>query len=142
MMWDIAPLIGFSGVVFTGLAMLEAMRQSMMLNWVWGNLLGILGGIAISFALMQSFRAPSLRAPAQHKSLATGRFPALRIVFLIVKRYGLLILIAWIALELVVRWFGAALEVLLTSGLGALLLVFALAVFVRARWQDPRFPEH
>ncbi len=122
-MWDVAPLLGFFGLLLLLLSGIAAVQQSNWIAWLWGGGIGILIGAVSWIALAQT--APPATARAQPS--------ALRIALTLVKTYGLFVLIAFLVLNLAVRWLGAAFELFMASGLGAVILVGALAIFSAAR---------
>lgn len=124
LMYDIAPLLGFFGVLLFALSLAQAAQQQAILAWALGDGLGIVAGACLWIAFAQSFRA---------KQAGPSRASGLRIAFRLVKTYGLVVLIALLGVNIAIRWLGPALEVLLAAALGVTLVVSGIGVFVQAR---------
>src|SRR5512141_2396335 len=56
--WDIAPLLGFFGIVLLGLSLVEGLHQLVMCVWLGGSIAGLVAGVVLWIALMQTLRAP------------------------------------------------------------------------------------
>jgi len=116
--WDIAPIIGFFGVLLLGLSFAEAARLGVIASWGWGILLGLLISAGVWWLL--SFRQN--RAARRQVS-----------VWQILRRYGTPVIAAAIGMYLAVRVFGAALEVSVAAALGLLVIAAAVALFVGSK---------
>lgn len=129
--WDIAPLLGFFGVLLLLLSGVQAAQQADLSAWLWGIGAGALIGVFGWIALAQTARSTTTRAQPS----------MLRIALWLVRTYGLFFLIAFLALNLAVRWLGAALELFMAGGLGAIILIGALALFSTARKATDNSPQ-
>ncbi len=116
--WDIAPIIGFFGLVLLALAFLDAFQQTVVYAWALGSGAGLLAGASLWLAWRP------LPPPAK-------REPAWRLVWRFLRTYGLIFVIALVALNIGVRFLGAALEVFVAGAAGILLLAMAALVFLR-----------
>ena len=127
--WDIAPLLGFFGLVLLVLSLVEAGRQEVIVAWGWGGGLGLVAGIGLWVALAYWRSQPSYAASSA-KSPST-----LRILWRIVSTYGIVLVVALLGMNLAIRWIGAALEVFLAGALAIFVIALSIALFTRAREQ-------
>jgi hypothetical protein len=121
--WDIAPIIGFFGILLLALSFVEAARRAALLAWGLGSALGLIATTGVWIALTYWWSLPP--RPAQR------RVSLLRMVFRIVRTYGLVFLIVLLGLNLSIRYFGSAIEVFVSGTLGVLVIGMATAVFTR-----------
>jgi len=122
--WDIAPVMGFFGVLLLALSLTEAYRRSVIDAWLWGGALGSLVGFGASIFVRKVRRAPQRNESALW---ATIRF---------IRAYGTLVLIITIGIYLSVRIFGPAVEVFIAGAGGVFIVVLAFSLFMRGRIQS------
>lgn len=117
--WDVAPMLGFFGVVVLGLSLVEALRQTVIESWALGLALGLVIGIVVWIGT--TYLPPA--APQKNRSalFATVRF---------LWSYGVYLLVGVAGTYLAVRLIGATIGVLLASAAGLLLITIALKMFV------------
>ncbi|MCL4489591.1 MAG: hypothetical protein M1570_15905 [Chloroflexi bacterium] len=126
--WDIAPLVGFIGVVLLALSFIEADRQQVIYAWAGGGAFGFVAAVCLGIAFVYT----------QSHALQSG-YPAgkreggLRRTWRYLRTYGPVLLIAALAFNLAVRWVGAALEVFAAGTAGVLALTVAVVVVAAAR---------
>ncbi len=125
--WDIAPIIGFLGVVLLGLGFVEASRRLVVDAWGWGIAFGLLLSVCVALAIL--YRA--------HRELSANRGTGLRYWLRVVQTYGLVLLIALFGVMIAVRVIGALLEVFIASALGTLVIAIAMVVFVNGKFKIP-----
>jgi hypothetical protein len=118
--WDIAPALGFFGLVLLALSLTEAIRREVTGAWALGIGLGVLLGIGAWIALGYRLTAP-LVARKQSAFLATLR---------LVRTWGMTVLLIVIGIYLAVRIVGPSVEVFLSGAGAILLLTVALRIFV------------
>ncbi len=116
---DVAPMIGFFGIVLLGLSLAEAIRRAVFDGWATG----VVGGLVIGVALWVG----SMNLPA---GSATNNRSALIATFRFLRAYGIIILAIIIGVSLAVRIVGAMLEVFFAGVVGIILIVIALRMFV------------
>lgn len=119
--WDIAPALGFFGALLLALALVEALRQTIVAVWTGGLGLGLLLGIATWVGLRQYSAPVSLPGSA------------LVATFRILRAYGTLLFFAAAGVYLVVRYAGSVIDVFLASALGLVIVIVALRIFVGAK---------
>ncbi len=116
--WDIAPIIGFFGLVLLALAFVEAFRQTVLTAWAVGSGAGLLAGASLWLAWR----------PLRQNS---KREAAWRVAWRFIRTYGLVFVVVLLGLNIGVRFLGAALEVFVAAAAGIVLLATAMLVFVR-----------
>jgi hypothetical protein len=116
---DVAPMIGFFGIVLLGLSLAEAVRRAVFDGWA----IGILGGLVIGVALWVGSMNPPRLATSNNRSalIATVRF---------LRSYGIIVLASVIGISLAIRVVGAMLQVFVAGVVGIVLIVIALRMFV------------
>lgn len=117
---DVAPVVGFLGVILLALSLAEAARSAVLAAWGWGIALGV---IASAYAVL-AVRATVAAQPTQSPARAAWR---------LLRTRGVALLLALAGVYLAVRVVGAALEVLLAGALGV--MVVAMAVLSVSRKQ-------
>lgn len=116
---DVAPMIGFFGVVLLGLSLAEAVRRAVFDGWA----IGIVGGLIIGVALwVGSMNLPNVSTSNNRSALIA--------TFRLLRAYGIIILASVIGVSLAVRIFGAMVEVFVAGVVGIVLIVIALRMFV------------
>ncbi len=119
---DVAPALGFFGVLLLVLSLVEAIRSSMIEAWVWGIAVGVILGIGAWIAL--GYRIP---APVQKSK------SALLATFRLVRVLAMPVIVALIAIYLAERILGPVVQVLVANAFGIMLMVIALRIFVGVR---------
>lgn len=119
--WDIAPALGFFGALLLVLALVEAIRQSIIDIWAWGMALGLI--LSIVTWVVMGYRA----APVLPKG------SALVATFRILRAYGMIIFFAVIGVYLAVRFAGSVIDVFIASALGLVIVTIALRIFVGSK---------
>lgn len=121
--WDVAPILGFLGLLLAALSFAEAQRGDVVLAWGLGGAFGLVLGLGMSVALIYWSNQPASRAPQDQS--------ALRLALRFIRTYGILFLFALFGLNLAIRWLGAALEVFTAGALAVFIMATAAAVFAR-----------
>ena len=121
--WDVAPLLGFFGVVLLALALTEAYRRAVIEAWLWGGALGLIAGL-VAATLLRNVR----RAPPRKES-------ALWATIRLIRTYGTFVLISTISIYLSIRIFGPIVEVFIAGAGGVFIVVLAFSLFRRGRIQ-------
>ena len=116
---DIAPALGFFGVILIALSLTESIRRSVIEAWAIGIAVGVILGIGVWVALGYRIDAPALRK--QSALLATLR---------LVRAFAVPTILVVIGIYLVVRIFGPTVLVVLANAMGILLIVVALRIFI------------
>ena len=98
---DVAPMLGFFGVLILGLSFAEALRREVIAAWGWGVVLGV----ALSFSLWVLWNYNSNQPP-------TGRS-----LWYYIRQFGLPVVAVVIGTYLAVRVFGTMVEVFVASAL-------------------------
>ena len=128
--WDVAPVIGFFGILLLALSFAEALRNTQteaLRNtqievWLVSLLLGLLLSAFLWIAL--GSRAPS---PAR------ARGSALLATIRLIRTFGLPVLLALIGVYLAVRFVGAVVEVFVSGLLGAAMIAMVIWIFLISR---------
>ena len=120
--WDVAPVIGFFGVLLLALSLTEALRRVVIEVW----LVGIVLGLVLSAFLWIALGSWEITPTRQRGSalLATIR---------LIRTFGLPVLIALIGVYLAVRFVGAIVEVFVSGLLGAAIVALAIWIFLVGR---------
>jgi hypothetical protein len=121
--WDVAPIVGFLGLLLAALSFVEAQRGDVIPAWGLGGAFGLVLGLGMWVALMYWGNRPA--APARKNE------SAFRLAWQFIRTYGILFLIALFGLNVAIRWLGAALEVFTAGALGVFVMATAAAVFAR-----------
>ena len=121
--WELAPVIGFVGVILLGLAFIEAARREVMGAWNWGIGLGFV--LALVAAVIWWLRA-NVRGGVKESGW--------RAWVRIAQTYGIVVLLGVLGVIIAVRVIGALLEVFIASALGVLAIGIAAAIFA-ASWR-------
>jgi len=120
--WDVAPVIGFFGILLLALSFTEALRRVVIEVWLVGILLGLLLSAFLWIAL--GSRAPSPMRARGSALLATIR---------LIRTFGLPVLFALIAVYLAVRIVGSVVEVFISGLLGTAMIAMAVWIFLISR---------
>ena len=121
---DIAPALGFFGVLLIALSLAEAIRRTVIEAWMIGIVLGLGVGIGAWVALGYRFDAPAPVSRNQSALLATFR---------LVRAFAVPTIAVVIGIYLIVRIVGPIVLVLLANALGVVLIVVALKIFIGVR---------
>ena len=123
--WDIAPALGFFGVLLLALSLTEAIRGAVIEAWMFGIAFGFILGIGAWIALGYRIQAPLVPAARKQSAfLATLR---------LIRTWGMTVILIVIGIYLAVRILGPSVEVFL-AGAGAVLLIgVALRLFIGAK---------
>lgn len=116
---DVAPVVGFLGLVLLALAFAEALRRALMHAWLIGILAGLLVGALVWITL-----------GARADLIPSRRGSALRATIRLVRVLGAPTLIASLLLALAARFLGAVVEVFSAGLVGALVLAMAVWLFL------------
>ena len=116
--WEIAPVIGFVGVILLLLAFAEGLRSAMLEAWRWGLAIGVV--LALLAAVI--WRA---RAGVRGGEKTSGWRAWVRIA----QTYGLAFLLGVFGIALGARVIGALFEVFIASALGVLAIGAAAGIF-------------
>lgn len=116
--WDVAPMLGFFGVLLLALSLMEALRRTLVDAWAWGILLGLILGVAVWVG-----------AQAQPATPIQKKGSALLATWRILRTYGIAIIAAVIGTYLAGRIFGSIVEVFVSGALGVLIIAIAVRMF-------------
>jgi hypothetical protein len=119
---DVAPLIGFFGILLLALSLAEALRRVVIEVW----LISIVVGLVFSAFLWLALSSRESSAPRSRGSalLATIR---------VIRTFGLPVLLALIGVYLAVRFVGVVAGVFVSGLLGAALIATAVWIFLVGR---------
>lgn len=117
--WDVAPMLGFFGVLLLALSLLEAFRRVLIEAWGVGILFGVILGVAVWVG-----------AQAQPNNGVQPKGSALLATLRIFRTYGVVILVAVVAVYVAGRILGPIVEVFVSGALGILLVAIAARMFV------------
>ncbi|MBI5034541.1 MAG: hypothetical protein HZB51_28800 [Chloroflexi bacterium] len=117
---DVAPALGFFGVLLIALSLTESIRRSVIEAWVVGIAFGVILGIGAWIALGYRIPAP-VHAPRKQSALLA--------TFRLVRTFAVPTIAVVIGLYLIVRIFGPTVLVLLANAVGILLIVVAVRIF-------------
>jgi len=120
--WDVAPVIGFFGVLLLALSLTEALRRVVIEVWLVGIVLGLVLSAFLWIALGSWEIAPTRQ-----------RGSALLATIRLIRTFGLPVLIALIGVYLAVRFVGAIVEVFVSGLLGAAIVALAIWIFLVGR---------
>ncbi|MEW5721299.1 MAG: hypothetical protein AB1817_21915, partial [Chloroflexota bacterium] len=120
--WDIAPVIGFFGILLLALSFTEALRRVVIEVW----LVGLALGLVLSAFLWIALGSRETSAPRARGSALLATIRAIR-------TFGLPVLFALIGVYLAVRFIGAVVEVFVSGLLGAAILAMAVWIFLVGR---------
>lgn len=116
--WDVAPMLGFFGVLLLALSLIEAWRRTLIEAWGAGILLGVILGVAVWVG------AQAQPLPAVQKNgsalLATFRF---------LRTFGVIIVVATVGIYVAGRILGPLVEVFVSGALAILLVAIAARMF-------------
>jgi hypothetical protein len=118
--WDIAPTLGFFGMLLLVLSLTEAIRREVILAWALGIGLGVILGVGAWIALGY-YRQVTLVPKKQSALLATIRM---------IRTFGMPVILVAIGFYLAVRVFGPSVEVFTAGAGGVVLITVALRIFV------------
>lgn len=121
--WDVAPIVGFLGLILAALSLVEAQRGDVILAWGLGGAFGLVLGLGMWVALVYWWNQPAVPARKNESSL--------RLAWRFIRTYGILFLLALFGLNIAIRWLGASLEVFTAGALGVFVMATAAAVFAR-----------
>jgi hypothetical protein len=124
---DVAPVLGFIGLLLLVLSFVEAFRSGTVLVWGWGGGLGIIASIILWVVLTYLWGQPA--PPARKKPSSLGL--AIRII----RTYALPFLFLLLGLNVAVRLMGSTVEVFLSGALGIFVIAAAVAIFAGAKPQ-------
>ena len=119
--WDVAPALGFFGLVLLALSLTEAIRGTVIEVWALGVGLGVMASIGAWIALDYRRDAPAPAARKQSAIIATVRM---------VRTYGMPVVLTAIGFYLAVRVFGPVVQVFTAGAFGIVLITMALRIFV------------
>ena len=112
---DIAPMLGFFGILILGLSIAEAVRQEVIPAWCWG----VVAGVLVSFTLWVMWNYRNNQVPAQTS------------LWYYMRRFGAPVVIVIIGTYVAVRVFGVTLQVFLASALGIAAMMLAIFMFAK-----------
>lgn len=128
--WDVAPIIGFLGAVLLALGFVEASRREVLDAWRWGIAFGFFLIVCAGVAMVYRANRP-----------VTIKATGWRAWLMIIKTYGLVVLIAIFGVIIAVRLIGALLEVFIAAALGTLVIAIAIAIItIHLRRKSIRIP--
>lgn len=116
---DVAPALGFFGVLLIALSLTESIRRSVIEAWAWGVAIGVILGIGVWIAF--GYRIDTPVQKSQSALLATFR---------LVRAFAMPAILVVIGIYLAVRIFGPTVEVLIANTFGVVLIVIALRIFI------------
>ncbi len=119
---DVAPALGFFGVLLVILSFVESIRSSTVEAWALGIGVGVIAGIGAWVVLGYRVDAPVRQSRS-----------ALLETFRLIRAMAIPVIGLVIGIYLVVRIFGPVVEVLLASALGVCLIIVALRIFIGVR---------
>jgi hypothetical protein len=122
---DVAPVLGFIGLLVLVLSFVEAYRDGMVLAWGWGGGLGIVASIVLWVILIYLWGQPA--PPARKNPSSLGL--AIRII----RTYALPFFLVLLGLNVAIRLMGSTAEVFLSGALGIFVIATAVAIFAGAR---------
>jgi hypothetical protein len=128
-MWDVAPLVGFLGIVLLVLSLVEAIRQEILVAWGGGSALGLIGGLSMWIALTHmagSPFAPSVSSPPRKRRSFLGG------IWHHVRTFGPPLLVGLVTVNIVIRIVGPGVEIFLAAALGVAIVAVAVIVFASA----------
>ena len=117
--WDVAPMLGFFGILVLALSLMEAYRRALIEAWGWGILLGVILGIAVWVG-----------AQAQPVAPVQKKGSALWVTLRFLRTYGIAIIVAVIGIYAASKIFGSIIEVFVSGALGVLIIAIAVRIFV------------
>jgi hypothetical protein len=120
--WDVAPVIGFFGVLLLALSFTEALRRVVIAVWLAGIVLGLVLSAFLWIALGSRETSPP-----------RSRGSALIATIRLIRTFGLPVLVALIGVYLAVRFVGAIVEVFVSGLLGAAIVALAIWIFLVGR---------
>jgi hypothetical protein len=120
--WDVAPVIGFFGILLLALSFAEALRRVVIEVWLVSILLGLL--LSAFLWIVLGSRAPNPTHSRGSALLATIR---------LIRTFGLPVLLTLIAVYLAVRFVGSVVEVFISGLLGAVMIAMAIWIFLISR---------
>jgi hypothetical protein len=112
---DVAPMLGFFGILILGLSLAEAVRQEVIPAWGWGVVLGVL--VSFTLWVMSNYR--------NNQSLIE------RSLWYYIRRLGIPVIATIIGIYLAVRMFGSTIQVFVASVLGIALMTLAIFLFAK-----------
>lgn len=116
--WDIAPMLGFFGVLLLALSLLDALRRTLIEAWGAGILLGVILGVAVWVG-----------AQAQPKTAVQQKGSALLATFRFLRTYGIVIVVAIIGIYVTGKILGPIVQVFVSGALAILLVAIAARMF-------------
>jgi hypothetical protein len=124
--WDIAPVIGFLGILLLALSFAEAWRRGGIEVWLAGIVVGLVLGALLWIALGSRSNIPT--RPSGSALIATIR---------LIRTFGLPVLVTIVGVYFVVRIVGAMAEVFVSGLLGAAMVAMAVWIFL-VSWQTTK----
>jgi hypothetical protein len=117
--WDVAPVIGFFGILLLALSFTEALHRAKIEVW--------LAGIALGLVLSAFFW---IALGSRETSPARSRGSALLATFRLIRTFGPPVLLVLIGVYLAVRIVGVIVEVFVSGLLGAAIIAMAVWIFL------------
>jgi hypothetical protein len=120
--WDVAPVIGFFGILLLALSFAEAVRRVVIEAWLVGIALGLVLSAFLWIALgNRETRAPRARGSALLAMIRT------------IRTFGLPVLLALAAVYFAVRIVGTVVEVFVSGLIGAAVIAMTVWIFLVSR---------
>jgi hypothetical protein len=120
--WDIAPVVGFFGLLLLALSFVEALRREVIAVWLASIVLGLVLSAFLWIAL-----------GARETSAPRARGSALLATIRLIRTFGLPVVIALVGVYFAVRFVGAVVEVFVAGLLGAAMVALAIWIFLVGR---------
>lgn len=119
---DVAPVIGFFGILLLALSFAEAFRRVEIEVWLAGIVFGLILGAFFWLALGSRSTSPT-----------RARGSALLATIRLIRTFGLPVVIAIVGVYFVGRFVGAVVEVFVSGLLGATVVAMAVWIFLISR---------
>jgi len=120
--WDIAPVIGFFGILLLALSFTEALRRVVIEVWLAGIVVGLVLSAFLWIALGARETSPARQGGSA--LLATIR---------LIRTFAAPTLLALVGIYLAVRFIGAMVEVFVSGLFGAAIVAMATWIFLVSR---------
>ncbi len=121
---DVAPVLGFFGLLLVVLSLIQAVRNGMLIAWGSGGGLGLVASVVLWVALVYLWGQPE--PPVRKKE------SSIRVALRIIRSFGLPFILCLLVVNIAVRVLGIVAEIFLAGAFGIFIVAIAVAVYFAA----------
>ena len=124
---DVAPVLGFLGLLLLGLSLAETVRNGMWIVWGSGGGLGLVAGLALWIALAHLWGQPEPPARKRESSI--------RVALRMIRTFAVPFVLGLLVMNIALRVWGDVAQVFLAGAFGIFIVAIAVAVYFAAAQQ-------